>query len=230
MRYLKVFCLLFLVTLLVRPAFAAQSDVTRAELNNFDTFLDSHPAIEKDLKKNPALVKDPKYLSTHSDLQTFLTQHPGVQEEINEHPRGFMNRERHFEGNGRDISPAEVKAFDDFLDKNPAIARDLSKHPELVNDPSYLKNHSALQNFLTMNPAIKQDLAEHPRVFMHRERKLDNAEKKAQNQQDRQEDKAERLQERQEDKAERQADKVERQQERQEKLDSKQIQRPVRIR
>jgi phage-related protein len=221
MRYVKTLSMLALAVLLVRPAFARQSDsdVTKTELNNFDTFLDSHPAIKNDLTKNPALVKDSTYLSAHPELKQFLDSHPGVREEINEHPRGFMNRERQFEKAGKDISPAEVKAFDDFLDKHPAIDKDLSKHPALVNDPSYLAKHPELKAFLNANPTIRQDLSEHPRAFMRQEHKLDKAENKAAAQAAA---KAERHEEQQERQQERQ--------ERREKVEPKFSQRPIRTR
>jgi phage-related protein len=184
MRYLKIFCLLFLAALLAQPVFAGQQnrDITRQELNNFDNFLDRHPAIDKDLKGNPALVKDPAYLSAHPELKEFLANHPGVREEIRENPKGFMNRERHFEKTGKDISPAEVKNFDEFLDKHPAVDKELRKNPALVNDPNYVAKHPELREFLNNHPAIRQDLAEHPRVFMHREKKFDKAEQKAERQ------------------------------------------------
>src|SRR5438876_11855689 len=99
MRYLKTFSLLLLAALLAQPAFAAQQnpDITRQELKNFDRFLDAHPAIDKELQKNPVLVKDPAYLAAHPQLKEFLENHPGVREEIRENPRVFMNRERRFE-------------------------------------------------------------------------------------------------------------------------------------
>jgi len=178
MRYLKLFCLLLLATLLVQPAFAAQknSDITHQKLNNFDRFLDNHPAIDKDLQKNPALVNDSAYLAAHPQLKEFLEKHPGVREEIRENPRNFMNRERHFEQSGRDISKEEVKNFDNFLDKHPAIDRELSKQPQLANDPSYVAKHPELKEFLENHPAIRKDLAEHPRAFVRREKKFDKTE------------------------------------------------------
>jgi phage-related protein len=184
MRYLKIFCLLFLAALLAQPVFAGQQnrDITRQELNNFDNFLDRHPAIDKDLKGNPNLVKDPAYLSAHPELKEFLENHPGVREEIRENPSGFMKRERNFEKTGKDISPAEVKNFDEFLATHPAVDKELRKNPALVNDPNYVAKHPELREFLNNHPAIRQDLAEHPRVFMHREKKFDKAEQKAERQ------------------------------------------------
>src|SRR5262249_54057082 len=61
-----VLCFLLVSATLAAPVFAAQQgerDITRQELLNFDRFLDSHPAIDQDLKKNPALANDAAYLS-----------------------------------------------------------------------------------------------------------------------------------------------------------------------
>jgi len=180
MRSLKTLSFLFLAILLVQPAFAAQknTDINRQELKNFDRFLDAHPAIEKDLQKNPALVQDSAYLAAHPQLKEFLENHPGVREEIRENPNAFMNRERHFEQSGRDISREELKTFDGFLDQHPAINAELAKHPELANDPAYVAKHPELKEFLDSHPNIRRDLAEHPRVFMHREKKFDKTESK----------------------------------------------------
>jgi phage-related protein len=198
MRCLKIFCLLSLVALIAQPTFAWQRDpdVTRQELNNFDNFLDTHPAIKSDLTKNPALVKDSAYLSAHPELKQFLDTHPGVREEIRENPSGFMKTERHFEKSGKDISATEVKNFDDFLDKHPALEKELQKNPKLVNDPAFVNSHPELKAFLNSHPAIKADLAEHPRRFMHDEKKFDKAEQRTERREERREEKAERNEER----------------------------------
>jgi hypothetical protein len=189
MRYLKIFCLLFLAALLTQPVFAGRQnrDITRQELNNFDNFLDTHPAIAKDLRSNPALVKDSAYLSAHPELKEFLNNHPGVREEIRENPNGFMKRERNFEKAGKDISPAEVKTFDDFLDKHPAVNKELRKNPALVNDPNFVAKHPELKEFLSSHPAIRQDLAQHPRIFMHDEKKFDKTERREEQREERRE-------------------------------------------
>ncbi len=72
-------------------------DTTRAELRKFDGFLDSHPEVAEQLRKNPKLINNPKYIASHPQLHDFLEDHPRVREEIKENPRAFMNRERHFE-------------------------------------------------------------------------------------------------------------------------------------
>ena len=72
-------------------------DVTRGELRNFDGFLDKHPEIDEQLRKNPGLINDPKYVNDHPELKEFLDKHPGVRAELKEHPKYFMHRERQFD-------------------------------------------------------------------------------------------------------------------------------------
>src|SRR5207244_4322581 len=55
-------------------------DITRQELLNFDNFLDSHPAIERDLQKDPLLLKNAAYISAHPELRTFLASNPGIRD------------------------------------------------------------------------------------------------------------------------------------------------------
>src|SRR5262249_31488362 len=72
-------------------------DITRGEVARFDNFLDSHPGVERELRKDPRLIDDPAYMSRHPELREFLASHPGVREEIRENPKAFMNREKKFE-------------------------------------------------------------------------------------------------------------------------------------
>ncbi len=87
------------------PAQGAQperdNDITRGELQKFNTFLDNHPGIAKDLQGNPSLVNDPNYLAQHPELKDFLEDHPGVRRELKEHPKFFMHREQRFERHER---------------------------------------------------------------------------------------------------------------------------------
>ena len=62
-------------------------DITRQELQAFDRFLDSHPAIERDLQNKSSLINDPAYLSAHPELKDFLATHPQVREDIQQNPK-----------------------------------------------------------------------------------------------------------------------------------------------
>src|SRR5215471_19731526 len=49
------------------------------ELKDFNKFLQDHPAILPDLKRDPSLITKPEYLEQHSDLKTFLAAHPHLE-------------------------------------------------------------------------------------------------------------------------------------------------------
>ena len=72
---------------------AQNNDINRAELRNFDQFLDSHPQIRAELSRNPSLVNNREYVEKHQELRTFLEGHPGVREQLRENPGVFMRRE-----------------------------------------------------------------------------------------------------------------------------------------
>ena len=64
------------------------------ELASFDTFLDGHPEIAEQLRRNPSLVDDREYVNSHPELQTYLQDHPRVREELTENPRIFNEEGR----------------------------------------------------------------------------------------------------------------------------------------
>ena len=77
----------------------ANSDITQSELRNWDEYIDKHKDVQADLSKNPSLVDDPKYLSSHPHLREFLEKHPNTREELKENPQKFLNREKQYENN-----------------------------------------------------------------------------------------------------------------------------------
>src|SRR5260370_35311157 len=72
-------------------------DVTHQELVNMDRFMDSHPEIAEQLRKNPSLVNNEEFVENHPALQQFLASHPGVREEYKENPNGFMSQTQTFD-------------------------------------------------------------------------------------------------------------------------------------
>src|SRR5262245_54850700 len=137
---------------------AAQTEpqkVNKTAITNFDAFLDAHPSIEQDLEKNPKLMNDPNYLASHQDLKNFLTSQPAIGAQATRNPRELMDRLEKFEKSGRDIPKADLKAFDDFLDKHPDMEKELRKNPSLLNDATYLGNHSELKSFLAAHPSTQ---------------------------------------------------------------------------
>jgi len=158
----------------------AQDDATRAELANFDRFLDSHPDVGRQLEANPSLVTDQNYLNQHPDLAEFLEDHDQLRAQIDANPALFMQRENRFEGTAadrdRDRDRQELANFDHFLDSHPEIAEQLRRNPSLVDDRDFVKNHPALQTYLEDHQGVSQALKDNPNGFMQAENHYDRNE------------------------------------------------------
>jgi len=148
------------------------SDVTRRELANMDRFMDSHPEIAEQLRKNPALVDNKEFVENHPSLQQFLADHPGVREEYKENPSQFMAREQNFDRRedsrrgDHDVTRVELSSFHEFLEDHQTIAGELSKNPSLAKNQEYLENHPALRDYLKANPEVHEELGENPQSFL----------------------------------------------------------------
>ncbi len=152
------------------------ADGTRAELARFDQFLDDHPHIAEQLRKDPSLVDNPDYERNNPELQQYLQDHPGIRDAIKENPNAFMRDEDRYdrhEGGRDDITRAELAHFDQFLDSHREIAEQLRKDPSLVDNPEFERSHPALQTYLRDHPEIREQLKEHPDAFMRDEDRYD---------------------------------------------------------
>jgi len=156
-------------------------DITRTELANMDRFMDSHPEIAEQLRKDPSLVDNKEFVDGHPALRQFLADHPGVREEYKEHPEAFMHMEERFDRRedqrgDRDITRTELANMDRFMDGHPEIAEQLRKDPSLVDNREFVANHPALQQFLADHPGVREEYKEHPEAFMHMEERFDRRE------------------------------------------------------
>jgi len=153
-------------------------NVTRRQLASFDNFLDSHPQVAEDLRKDPSQVNNEEFVEKHPALQEYLQQHPEVREELSQNPNRFMHREERFDrredqGRDRDVTRSELANMDRFMDGHPEIAEQLRKDPSLVNDKKFVGNHPALQQFLADHPGVREEYKENPNAFMHQEQRFD---------------------------------------------------------
>jgi phage-related protein len=153
--------------------FGGDNDVTRRELANMDRFMDSHPEIAEQLRKDPSLVDNKQFVANHPELQQFLADHPGVREEYKENPNAFMRQEQRFDRHedsrmrgDRDLTSGELSSFNEFMGGHSNIAGELSKNPSLANNQEYLANHPELKEYLTNHPQVHQELAENPQQFL----------------------------------------------------------------
>jgi hypothetical protein len=180
------------MTLSLGPAASAQtsmsprndSDLTRGELASFDRFMDGHPEIAEQLRKDPSLVKNKEFVETHPALQEYMQQHPEVGEEISENPSGFMHQEgrfdrredQHAERRDDDVTRRELANFDRFMDGHPEIAEQVRKDPTLVKNKEFVESHPALQEYMQQHPEVREEIRENPNGFMHQEERFDRHE------------------------------------------------------
>jgi phage-related protein/uncharacterized protein YlxP (DUF503 family) len=149
------------------------SDVTRRELANMDRFMDSHPEVAEQLRKDPSLVDNKHFVESHPALQQFLAEHPGVREEYKENSNGFLRQEQGFDRQqdtfmrrDRDVTHGELSSFNEFMEDHNKIAGEVSKNPSLATNEEYLENHPELQQYLASHPKVQEELKENPQSFV----------------------------------------------------------------
>ena len=160
------------------PQTQDRDEVTRRQLAGFDNFLDSHPEVADQLRKDPSLVNNREFVERHGELQQYLQEHPEVREELSQNPKGFMREEQRFDRRedqtrDRDVTRGELANMDRFLDSHPEIAERLRQDPSLVNDKTFVGNHPALQQFLAAHPGVREEYKENPNAFMRQEQRFD---------------------------------------------------------
>jgi uncharacterized protein YlxP (DUF503 family) len=158
-----------------------RDDATRRQLASFDNFLDSHPEVAEQLRKNPSLVNDKEFVEKHPQLQQYMQQHPEIREELSQNPNAFMHQEERFDrredhAGDRDVTRTELANMDRFMDSHPEIAEQLRKDPSLVDNKDFVKNHPAFQRFLADHPEVREEYKENPNAFMHQEERFDRRE------------------------------------------------------
>ena len=155
-------------------------DANRAELSNFDRFLDGHREISEQLRKDPSLVDNREFVKNHPALETYLQDHPGVHEAIKQNPNGFMqeearydhredgmDRDRDRDGRQTDIDRDTThRHFGEFLGGHADIAEQLSKNPSLVKDQKFMDGHPELKEYLNSNPEVRESLMSNPDGFV----------------------------------------------------------------
>lgn len=150
------------------------NDATRAELARFDQFLDGHREISEQLRKDPSLVNNERFVKDHPALQTYLNEHPGIRGQLRENSAAFLRQENRFDrgedNRGGDAdNRAELQRFDEFLDGHHEIAEQVRKKPSLMNNEGFVESHPALLTYLQGHPEVRQEIRRDPSAFIQRE-------------------------------------------------------------
>jgi hypothetical protein len=66
-------------------------------VEHFDSYLDAHPDVARDLRKDPRLIDDPRFVRNHPELHGYLQKHPEMTEDFRAHPDRFMHREHRYD-------------------------------------------------------------------------------------------------------------------------------------
>lgn len=146
-------------------------DATRLQLASMDHFLDSHPEIAEQVRKDPSLLDNKKFVTGHPALQDYLQQHPEIRQEIDNNPVAFMREEDRYDhqhdGRDRDPNRGELASFHQFLGDHSMIADQLTKNPELAKNDEYMEGHPELQQYLQAHPGVRAELKANPQVYVN---------------------------------------------------------------
>ncbi len=72
-------------------------DPMHDHMADFGGFLDRHTDIQKDLSRDPSVVKDHDYVQNHTDLDAYLHAHPDVRAELMANPQSFVHGATQFD-------------------------------------------------------------------------------------------------------------------------------------
>ncbi len=150
---------------------------------DLQAFLNAHQNVRAELAENPNdfMNRERRFDAREAKRQGQTTQTQANPGQSTQNADQNMDRDRTGAQNP-DVTRGQVASFDQFLDRNPTIDRDLTANPSLVNSPQYLQQHPELQVFLRDHQNVRAELTENPNDFMTRERRYDSREAR-QNQQ-----------------------------------------------
>jgi phage-related protein len=149
-----------------------QEDRMRDERLRFNGFLDSHREIAEQLRKDPKLINDAKYVNEHPELQTYLQQHPEFQEAAKKDPDAFTRADKdRYARHDNDARDRDARADNDNRDRderrdndarhdndnsyNHHDADDRDAHrDELANFDRYLDSHRETAEQIRKDPSL----------------------------------------------------------------------------
>lgn len=151
-------------------------DTNRAEVVSLDRFLDEHREIAEQVRKDPSLLDNRRFVQNHPALQAYLQDNPGVRELVRQDPTVILQqdrdatlRDRDGGGPDRDVYHANAVNFDRFLNQHREIAEQVRKDPSLCGNRDFVQSHPALQAYLQDNPGVLSQLRQAPNAFMQQD-------------------------------------------------------------
>jgi hypothetical protein len=133
-----------------------------AEQTQMDHYLENHPKTAEELHADPSLINNPQWLKAHPAVGQWMAQHPTLRSAAMANPTSIVNRT---ESHAINDAQHEVRTTDAFLSKNPKMAEQLAKDPNLINNKEYLAQHPGLENYLKTHPGTASEWQKHPEQF-----------------------------------------------------------------
>jgi hypothetical protein len=149
-------------------------DITRRDLSTMDRFLDDHREIAEQLRHDPSLIDNPRWVAAHPALQQFLENNPQVAAAFKADPNLFMHDAESY--NRRDdITRPDVVELNRFLDSHPEVAEQLRHDPRLIDNQQWVAAHPQLQAFLQDHQQLAAAFRANPNEFMRDEYRYDQS-------------------------------------------------------
>ena len=145
------------------------SDITPTEVADMNAFLQNHPEVAEQLRKDPSLIDNRRWVGDHPALQEFLQKHPRTTEAFRSNPNLFMRDDDRAAERSDQINRRELVDAREFLNQHPEVAEQLRKDPSLVDNREWVASHPALQEFLKTHPETSDAFRAHPDAFMRDE-------------------------------------------------------------
>jgi len=165
-----------------------RGEAFRRDVAEFDRFLNDHPEIAEQLRKQPSLIDNRQFVTSHPPLDNFLHENPGVWDAIRNDPRGFMDAAEHFDqrdyarngdvngqarndnnDNGDRNYDRDRADFRRFCDDHPEIGEQVRRNPALVNDRQFVESHPELRTYVQNHPQLQNEIRQDQYAFLQRE-------------------------------------------------------------
>ncbi len=152
-----------------------ETRISERDLRSFQRYLDDHGETAQELYRNPELINDREYVRNHDALRDWLKDHPEAAREIRDNPRAVLwrergrgSRDRGDEGGSTRLTDRQRRNWEEFLNDHRAIARDLSRDPNLVNDTRYVHDRGALDEWLREHREAAAIIMANPSAYITR--------------------------------------------------------------
>jgi hypothetical protein len=142
--------------------------------DEFNRWLDTHREVGEQVRKNPDLVNDRKFVKNHPDLQKFFQQNPGIRDELNRNPNAFAQQRQADNREYASNRDTDVTRDNDVARDRDAAAADRDNgrgngrdndRRDVVQFDRFLDTHREIAEQLRKNPSLadnQQFVQNHP--------------------------------------------------------------------